>query len=256
MITLAPISREASTVCTRWLATVESIVGTPVMSITTTRGAVGADAAQQLLGELARPLTVEHADDREDQQALADLQHRRRELADRLLLLADDALALLHEVDRHRVGDPVGGRLVGVEHLVEVVEVALVLLEQRAVQHVAQQQHDAEHLVGLDAARDDALGQVARVVLERLDRAGLQHLDVVVVHRRRLGEDLLLGQGRQQARLADPARPLLPQLRAVVAQVGHQLGEQVGVRLLLSVRGRVRRFSHRSPPLLWLGGEA
>ena len=37
MITLAPISREASTVCTRWLATVESIVGTPVMSITTTR---------------------------------------------------------------------------------------------------------------------------------------------------------------------------------------------------------------------------
>ncbi len=36
MITLAPISRDASTVCTRWLATVESIVGTPVMSITTT----------------------------------------------------------------------------------------------------------------------------------------------------------------------------------------------------------------------------
>ena len=36
MITLAPISRDASTVCTRWFATVESIVGTPVMSITTT----------------------------------------------------------------------------------------------------------------------------------------------------------------------------------------------------------------------------
>ena len=36
MITLAPIRREASTVWTRWFATVESIVGTPVMSITTT----------------------------------------------------------------------------------------------------------------------------------------------------------------------------------------------------------------------------
>ena len=95
----------------------ESIVGTPVMSMTTTLRAVGADAAQELLGELAGALAVEHADDRQDQQPLADLQHRRRELADRLLLLADDALALLDEADRHGVGDPVGGRLVGVEHL-------------------------------------------------------------------------------------------------------------------------------------------
>ena len=37
MITDAPMSRDASTVWTRWLATVESIAGTPVMSITTTR---------------------------------------------------------------------------------------------------------------------------------------------------------------------------------------------------------------------------
>ena len=36
MIALAPISRDASTVCTRWLATVTSIDATPVMSITTT----------------------------------------------------------------------------------------------------------------------------------------------------------------------------------------------------------------------------
>jgi hypothetical protein len=175
-----------------------------------------------------------------------DLQHRRGELADRLLLLADDALALLHEVDRHGVRDPVGGRLVGVEHLVEVVEVALVLLEQRAVEHVAQQQDDPEHLVGLDAARDDALGQVAGVVLQRLDRAGLQHLDVVVVDGRRLVEDLLGRQRGQQARLADPASPLLAQVRAVGAEVRDQLLEQVGARLGPSVaRCRcVRGFSH------------
>src|SRR5256885_11881266 len=60
-----------------------------------------------------------------------------------------------------------------------------------------------------DAARDDALGEVARVVLQRLDRAGLEHLDVVVVDRGRLGEDLLLCQGRQQTRLADAPGPLL-----------------------------------------------
>ena len=36
MITLAPISREASTVWTRWLATVSSTSGAPVMSMTTT----------------------------------------------------------------------------------------------------------------------------------------------------------------------------------------------------------------------------
>jgi hypothetical protein len=36
MITLAPMSRDASTVWTRWLATVESMSGTPVTSMTTT----------------------------------------------------------------------------------------------------------------------------------------------------------------------------------------------------------------------------
>ena len=36
MMTLAPIRREASTVCTRWLATFSSTSGAPVMSMTTT----------------------------------------------------------------------------------------------------------------------------------------------------------------------------------------------------------------------------
>src|SRR3990170_659410 len=49
---------------------------------------VRAYAAQQLLGELARALRVDDADDRQDQQALAHLQHRRGQLAHRLLLLA------------------------------------------------------------------------------------------------------------------------------------------------------------------------
>ena len=34
--------------------------------------------------------------------------------------------------------------------------------------------------MSLHAAGDDPLGEVPRVVLERLDAAGLQHLDVVV----------------------------------------------------------------------------
>lgn len=36
MMTLAPMSRDASTVWTRWLATVSSTSGAPVMSMTTT----------------------------------------------------------------------------------------------------------------------------------------------------------------------------------------------------------------------------
>jgi len=60
----------------------------------------------------------------------SDLQHRRGQLADGLLLLADDALTLLDEAHRDGVGDPVGGRLVGVEHSVQQFEVGLVFLEQ------------------------------------------------------------------------------------------------------------------------------
>ena len=90
----------------------------------------------------------------QNQQPLADAQHRRGQLADRFLLLADDALALLHEADGHGVGDAVGGRLVGVEHHVQQIEVALVFLEQRSGEHVAQQQHDADDFLRFDAARE------------------------------------------------------------------------------------------------------
>jgi hypothetical protein len=220
------------------------------MSITTTLARLARMPAQELLGELAGALAVEHADDREDQQPLADLEDRGRELADRLLLLADDALALADEVAGHDVGDAVGRRLVGVEHAVEEREVRLVLLEQRAGQHVAQEQHDRDDLVDLDPTGDDALGEVARVVLQRLGRAGLQHLDVVVVDRRRLVEDLLLRQRGQQLRLRDPAGPLLAQLRPVRAQVGDELAEEPLRRLAVTVARR--RLGGRSAiALLW-----
>jgi hypothetical protein len=52
---------------------------------------------------------IDDADDRQDEQALADLEHRHRQLANGLLLLADDALALLHEADGHGDRDAVGG---------------------------------------------------------------------------------------------------------------------------------------------------
>jgi hypothetical protein len=99
----------------------------------------------------------------------------------------------------------------------------LVLLEERAGEHVAQEQDDAEDLVGLDSAGDDPLRQVARVVLEGLDGARLEHFDVVVVDRRRFGEDLVRRQGGEQPRLRDTARPLLPQLGPVGAEMRHEL---------------------------------
>ena len=154
--------------------------------------------------------------------------HGRGQLADSFLLLADDALAFLHEPDGHGVGDAVGGRLVGVEHHVQQIEVALILLEQRAGEDVAQQQHDADDFLRFHAARDDAFGEVARVGLQRFDAAGFEHRDVVVVDARRLREDLFARHRRQQPGLGDAARPVFAQLGAFFSQVGHQLAEKSG----------------------------
>jgi hypothetical protein len=101
----------------------------------------------------------------ENKQPLAYLEHRRGELADRFLLLPNDALALLHETHGHRVGDPVGRGLVGVENAVQLLEIFLVLGEQRAGEHVTQQEHDPHDFVRLHAPRDDALRQIAGVRL-------------------------------------------------------------------------------------------
>src|SRR3954449_3735032 len=57
-------------------------------------GAMPLNRPEQLLGELARTRRVEDPDDREDEQSLTNLQHRRGQLANRILLVTDDALAL------------------------------------------------------------------------------------------------------------------------------------------------------------------
>ena len=108
-------------------------------------------------------MRVDHADDREDQEPLAYLQHGRRELSNGFLLLPNHALALLHEPDRDGDGDTVRRGLVGVEHPIENGEIASILGEEGPGQDVAQEEHDADHLVRLDAARNDALGQVPGV---------------------------------------------------------------------------------------------
>ena len=63
-------------------------------------------------------------------QALSDLKDRRRQLADGFLLLTNDALPLLDEPDAHRDRNAIGGRLVGVQNLVELGEVLVVRSEQ------------------------------------------------------------------------------------------------------------------------------
>src|SRR5215217_2733775 len=120
-------------------------------------GPMAADAGQQLLGELVGALLVQHPDDGQDEDPLADLEHRGGQLPDRLLLLADDAFAFADKAHRHGVGDTVGGRLIGVQDPVQQLEVLLVLLEQRPGQDITQQQHDADDLIGLHPAGDDPL---------------------------------------------------------------------------------------------------
>jgi hypothetical protein len=142
------------------------------------------------------------------------------------LLLANDAFAFLHERHGHRVRDAVGGGLVGVQDTVEQLEIGLVLLEQRASQHVAQQEHDPDDLVGLHAAGDDPFGEVAGVGLQRLHAAGLEHLDVVVVDRSGLGEQFLRAHRGQQLGFGDAPCPLLAQRGPVLAQMLYQLRQQ------------------------------
>ena len=184
---------------------------------------IGADAAQELLGELPRALWVDQADDGQDEQALANLEHGRGEFANRILLLADDSFALLHEAHRHGAGDGVRRGFVSVEQAREILGILMVFREQRAREHVTEQEHDADDLVRLDAAGDDALRQVLGVRLQRLQCPGLQGLEVAVVDRRGFGEDLILRHGRQQMGLDDPADPFLAQLRPILYEVSDDL---------------------------------
>jgi hypothetical protein len=171
MIALAPIRRDASTVWTRWFADGEVDRRHTGDVDHDDAGTVRLDCGEELLGQLPGTRGVEAADDRQDEQPLTDLQHGRRQLPDRLLLDSDDAFALLDETHADRDRDAVGRRLVGVEDAVQQVRVGLVPDEKGASQDVAQEQHDAEHFVRLDAARDDPLGQVPGVGLQRLDAA-------------------------------------------------------------------------------------
>jgi hypothetical protein len=136
-------------------------------------GAVGADAAQELVGELLGAWAVEDADDGEDEESFADLEYGGGQFADGVLLLADDAFALFDEADGDGVGDAVGGGFVGVEDAVEQVEVVAVFLEEGSGEDVAEEEDDADDFVGFDAAGDDAFGEVAGVAAEFFDAAGL-----------------------------------------------------------------------------------
>ncbi len=88
--------------------------------------AVRSNPAQELLRQLPGALRVDDADDGKNQQPLANLQHRSGEFADCFLLLANNAFALLHEADCHRVCDAVCRRLVGVQDAIQLLEIVLV----------------------------------------------------------------------------------------------------------------------------------
>src|SRR5439155_18062648 len=107
-------------------------------------------------------------------------------------------------------------RLVDIEGAVQQLEVSAVLAEQRAGKHVAQEKYDADHLVGFDASRDDALGQTLGVGLQRLEGSRLQGIEVVVVDGRGLREYLVPAHRGESSLVVDPPRPFVAKLGAAL----------------------------------------
>ena len=93
MMQSAPIRRAAATVFSRCCATSVSTVGTPVMSIMAIGDAGLDDALQQALHHDLRAGAVERADQRQREDAVPQLDDRRRKLQQLLLLTINDALA-------------------------------------------------------------------------------------------------------------------------------------------------------------------
>ena len=215
--------------------------------------AVRADSPEQLLRQLARALRVDHADDRENQQPFADLQHRGGEFADCLLLLADDALALLDESYGDCIRNSIGSGLVGVQDTVQLFEIGLILCEERTGQHVAQEQNDSNDFVRFHASGNDAFGKVARIGLQRFERPRFQSLHVAVVNRSGFRKDFFLAHCREQAGFRDAAHPLLAELSAVLAKMRYQLPEEFRCRFetrMFACKAHVRR--RISCPVLFL----
>jgi hypothetical protein len=115
----------------------------------------------------------------------------------------------LDEADGDGVGDSVGGRLICVEDTVELSEIGLVLGEQRASKHIAQEKNNADDFVSLDTAGNNPLREVPGVGLKGFESFRFERFDVAVVHGSRFGEDFLLGHRGEQPSLRDSPDPFL-----------------------------------------------
>ena len=185
--------------------------------------AIGADAAKQLLRQLTSALRVNDADDRENEQAFANLQDWRREFANCFLLLTDDAFTFLNETDGDGVGDAVRGGFVGIENAIEFFKIGLVFGEEGASENVAEEQHDTDDFVSFNSARNNSFRKIAGVSLECFEGAGLEGFDVAVVHRGSFGEDFLFGHGSEEPRLGNSPQPLFAKLSSILPKVSYQL---------------------------------
>ncbi len=93
MMQSAPISRAAATVFSRCCATSVSTVGTPVMSMMAISAPVSTMRSQQAFHDDLRARAVERADQRQGENALPQLDHRRGQLEQLLLLARDHVFA-------------------------------------------------------------------------------------------------------------------------------------------------------------------
>jgi len=193
---------------------------------------VGADAAKQLLRQLTSALRVNNTDDGENEQAFANLQDWRRELANCFLLLTDDAFAFLNETDGDSVGDAVRGGFVGIENAIELFKIGLVLSEEGASENVTEEEHDTDDFVSFNAARNNSFRKIAGISLEGFESASLERFHVAVVHRGSFGEDFLFCHGGEEPRFRNSAQPFFAKLSSILPKVSYQLAQKLRRRFI------------------------
>ena len=147
-------------------------------------------------------------------------------LADRLLLLAHDFLALFDEGESDDREDLVGDRLVDIQRCGEAGHIALIALEEASTIDIAQSQQATDDLLGRHASQDAALRHAGRIPFRAGVFAGVEATDASLIDVDRFRFRLFQREAGEQAFRGHLLDPLAAQRFPFLAQVRDKLPQQ------------------------------